>query len=107
MNDDDLHALIRQTQARPEFPASFQREVWARIALVEQHSWAEQWQRLSHASLRWLARPAPAFAAVAVMLVAGVGLGGLTASDMNAAALRHTYFASINPLNPAHAAMQP
>ena len=101
MNDDELDFLIRQTQPKPEFPASFQREVWAQIAVAGQQSWAGLWQRWSQMLFLCLARPLPAVATVAVMLTAGISLGSLTAPDRGEA-MRTTYFASINPLHPAH-----
>jgi hypothetical protein len=105
MNDDELHSLIRQTQPKPEFPASFQREVWARITVAEQQSWGARWHRLSQNVFLWMARPAPAVALVTTMLILGAALGSLTAPDRDASALRTAYAASINPLKAAHVAM--
>lgn len=105
MNDDELHSLIRQTHPKPEFPVSFQREVWARIAGAEQRSWAARWRQWSETLFLWLARPAPAMATVVVTLGLGIGLGTLTATD-NSEAMRIAYVASINPLAAAHADMQ-
>ena len=83
MNDDELDSLIRQTHPKPEFPASFQREVWAQIAVAEQQSWATPWKQFSQMLFLWLARPVPAVATVTVMLVAGISLGSLTAPDQS------------------------
>lgn len=105
MNDDELHHLIRQTQPRPDFPASFQREVWARITVAEQQSWAAQWRQWSQDLFQWLARPAHAVALVTTMLILGAGLGNLTATDRKAADQRSAYAASINPLKAAHVAL--
>lgn len=105
MNDDDLHLLIRQTQPKPEFSASFQREVWARIAVAEQRSWSAQWRQWSESLFRWIAQPAPAVAVVTAMLVLGVSLGSLTSANNEPAHLRTAYVASINPLTAAHVAM--
>lgn len=104
MNDDELHSLIRQTQPQPEFKASFQREVWVRIAAAEQYSWSARWQRWSRELFLWVARPAPALATVTVTLALGLGLGGITAPD-DSAAIRAAYVASINPLKAGHTAM--
>ena len=104
MNDDELHALIRQTHPQPVFKASFQREVWARIAVAEQHSWSAQWRRWSQELFLWVARPAPALATVMVTLGLGIGLGGITAPN-DRTAMRTAYVTSINPLKAAHAAM--
>lgn len=105
MNEHELDALIRQTQPQPEFEHSFQREVWARIAVAEQRSGAALWRQWSEALLRWLAQPAPAVAVVMTMLLIGAGLGNVTAPDSRAA-LRSAYVASINPLTAAHTALQ-
>jgi hypothetical protein len=105
MNDDELHDLIRQTHPKPEFPSSFQRETWARIAVAEQQSWTAQWRQWSESLFRWVAQPAPAVAVVTAMLVLGVSLGGLTSANDESANLRSAYFASINPLTAAHVTM--
>ena len=104
MNDDQLHSLIRQTQPKPEFPASFQRDVWARITVAEQQSWLARWRQWSQNLFLWMGQPAPAVAMVTMMLILGAGLGSLTAPDRNAPALRTAYAASINPLKAAHVA---
>ena len=104
MNDDELNSLIRQTQPKPEVPMSFQREVWARIAVTGQQSWAARLRQRSRAFFQWMAQPAPACTVVATMLLLGAGLGNLTAPERNISALRSAYAASINPLNAAHAA---
>ncbi len=101
MNDDELDSLIRQTHPKPEFPASFQREVWAQIAVAEQHSWSTLWSQWGQRLFLWLARPLPAVATVAFLLAAGISLGGLTAPDRSET-LRHAYATSINPLRAAH-----
>lgn len=105
MNDDDLHLLIRQTQPKPEFPASFQREVWARIAVAEQRSWSTQWRQWSESLFRWIAQPAPAAGVITAMLALGVSFGSLTSPDEKPAELRAAYLASINPLTAAHVAI--
>ncbi|MEY4484515.1 MAG: hypothetical protein RL693_1967 [Verrucomicrobiota bacterium] len=106
MNDDELQALIRQAHPKPEFSSSFQRDVWARIAVVEQQSWATQWQQWSESLFRWVAQPAPAVALVLTMLIVGAGFGRLTTPDSETAALHSTYAASINPVTAAHLAHQ-
>lgn len=102
MNDDELDSLIRSTHPEPEFPASFQREVWARIAVAEQQSWAAQWRHFLQVLFVGIARPAPAVAFVVTMLVMGVGLGSLTAPGNSVSAQRNAYAASINPVTAAH-----
>ena len=107
MNDNELHDLIRQTHPKPEFPSSFQRETWARIAVAEQQSWTSQWRQWSELLFRWVAQPAPALAVVAAMLLLGAGLGRLITPDNDLAALRAAYVASINPLVTARLTTQP
>ncbi|MFN0077173.1 MAG: hypothetical protein ACKVY0_11920 [Prosthecobacter sp.] len=107
MNDDELHDLIRQTHPKPEFPASFQRETWARIAVAEQQSWIAQWRQWSESLFRWVAQPAPAMAVVTAMLLLGSGLGRMITPDNGRAALRTAYVASINPLVAARLSTQP
>ena len=102
MNDDELHSLIRQTHPKPVLPASFQCEVWARIAVSEKQSWSGQWRQWSQGLFQWIARPAPAVAVVTTMLVLGAGLGSLTAADNSISAQRNAYAASINPVTAAH-----
>lgn len=106
MNDDEIDSLIRRTHPKPEFPATFQREVWAQIAVAEQQSWSSQWKQWSQMLFLWLARPLPAVACVTVMLATGISLGSLTTPDQSAS-MREAYFASINPLKSAHSSMQP
>ncbi|MBB5036361.1 hypothetical protein [Prosthecobacter dejongeii] len=106
MNDDEIDCLIRQTHPKPEFGSSFQREVWGKIAVVEQHSWSAQCKQWSQMFFLWLARPMPALATVAVMLAAGISLGNLTAPD-HSDSMRAAYIESINPLKATNASMQP
>lgn len=105
MNDDALDLLILQTHPKPKFPASFQREIWARITVAEQQSWTGQWRQWTRHLFFSLARPAPAMAMVTAMLIAGVSLGGLTTPDRKATAMRTAYVTSINPLRAAQVAI--
>lgn len=105
MNDDELNQLIRGSQPKPPMPASFGREVWARIAAVEQQSWSARWRQFQQSMLLWIAQPAPAFAAVTMMLILGAGLGNLTAPVPSTTELRTAYETSINPVEAAHKAM--
>jgi hypothetical protein len=98
MNDDQLHDLIRQTQPQLEFPTSFQRDVWARIAVAEQQTLASRWQEVYQSVMRWIAQPAPAVAMVTTMLILGSGLGYLSAADHDGESLKSAYFASISPV---------
>jgi len=99
MNDLELDELIRESSPQPEFDSSFQREIWARIAIAERErkkgllTWLEE-------ALAKLSKPAPAFATAAVMLLIGAGLGRGVAGPENSGASRDAYLASINPLTP-------
>ncbi|CAN5787842.1 hypothetical protein BH11VER1_BH11VER1_37800 [soil metagenome] len=106
MNDDELHTLIRQAHPKPEFPSSFQRDVWARVAVAEQQSWATQWRHWSESLFRWVAQPVPAIALVLATLIVGASFGQLTTPDSESDALHRTYAASINPVTAAHLAHQ-
>lgn len=102
MNDHEIDSLIRQSHPNMELPSSFNREVWERISVVSSAHALTGWREIADALFFWIGRPAPSFAMFTVMLMAGVGLGGLTAKESGASAQRTTYFASINPLHPAH-----
>ncbi len=107
MNDDELHDLIRQTHPKPEFSSSFQREIWARIAVAEKQSWTAQWRRWSESLFRWVAQPAPAMAVITAMLLLGAGLGRINSPENDLGALRTAYVASINPVVAASLTTQP
>lgn len=98
MNDTELDELIRHSHPEPEFPASFQRDVWTGIALAESRSWSARLARGSESLFGLLARPTPALAAVALMLVAGAALGRLAPGGDDVRPTRDSYLASIDPL---------
>jgi hypothetical protein len=102
MNDDDLKRLIRESCPPPEFPASFRREVWARIAVTENRSFASAVQRMLARWGEWMTRPAMAVATVLSMLIIGAGLGGMTQPKPADRDLKMAYAASINPILSAH-----
>lgn len=101
-DDPQLDDLIRRSRVAAEIPEPFQREVWARIAVAEQASWTGKARAWGEAVLARFSRPAPAFAAIALMLGAGFGLGqaerGNAGPEEAAAPSRESYLASINPL---------
>ncbi|MCB1206740.1 MAG: hypothetical protein KDN18_20955 [Verrucomicrobiae bacterium] len=98
MNDTELDDLIRHSHPEPEFPATFQRDIWTGIAVAESRSLSARWTRWSEGFFGMLARPAPALASVAVMLVAGATLGHLIPGENHAGPSRERYLASIDPL---------
>lgn len=104
MNDDDLNDLIRQTHPKPEFPSTFQREVWARVSIVERTSWSARYRRWRESFFQALAQPATAMVVVMTTLLLGAGLGQIVSSEHNSEASRDAYVASINPVAAAHIA---
>lgn len=106
MNDDELKELIRQASSPPAFPPSFQREVWQRIALSESRSWQSSAGRYLSGMFAWLMKPAAAATTVALMLVAGAGLGKLVSARELETSSRAAYVASINPILSAHGAIE-
>ena len=104
MNEDELNDLIRQTHPKPEFPSTFQREVWARVSVAEQTSWSARYRRWRESFFPALAQPATAMAVVMTTLLLGAGLGQIVSSEHNAEASRDAYLASINPVAAAHIA---
>lgn len=104
MTDNELDQLIRQAQPTPEIPASFQREVWARIATAQKASWIERWRQVGESILNVVVQPAPAVAIVMSMLLLGTGLGRLTTGNYRPADARIAYISSITPLAAVHPA---
>lgn len=102
MNDDELDHLIRRISSPPEFSPSFQREVWARVSVAQEGSWAARGRRWREAFFPVLGRPATALATVLVMLLLGVGLGRLATPQPGPVELRNAYLTSIHPLMAAH-----
>ncbi len=102
MNDSKLDELIRASHPQPEFPPSFQREIWTRIATTGSASWRDRWARWSESLLAGLARPIPAFAIVALMLLAGLSLGQVLPREKEFGSSLSSYLLSINPLHDTH-----
>ena len=104
MKEDELNDLIRQTHPQPEFPSTFQREVWARVSVAEQTSWSARYRRWRESFFQALAQPATAMAVVMTTLLLGAGLGQIVSTENNVEASRDAYLASINPVAAAHLA---
>lgn len=98
MNDDQLDSWLRASPARPALPASFPREVWARIAESEASSPLAAVRERGADFLAWLSRPLPAFTMVLAMIAVGAGSGVLSAARKSAQQ-HQTYIASIDPLH--------
>lgn len=102
MNDDELDHLIRRTHFPPEFLPSFQREVWARVSVAKEASWAAKSGRWVEHFLPVLGQPATAAVAVLAMLLLGVGFGRITAPESDPVDLRSAYLVSIHPVIATH-----
>ena len=103
MNDDELNHLIRQASPPPDFPTSFQREVWQRIAVSESMSLSAWFTRFFSDWFQWLVKPAGAVVTIMTMLIIGASLGGIASTKENKADLKVAYTTSINPILSAHA----
>lgn len=104
MNDDELDRLIRETHSAPEFPSSFQREVWAKVSVAGQTSRRVGFSGWMESFFQLLAQPATATAAVVTMMILGVGLGRLAAPETDTNELKTAYLVSIDPTRAAHPA---
>ncbi len=97
MNDDQLHQLLRESPAPISLPGSFTREVWARIEAEEATSFRTALSQLWQAWLGVLARPAPAFATIAVCMLLGGGFGWFQHRETFHTQGELAYVESINP----------
>lgn len=97
MNDDQLHQLLRESPASISLPRSFTREVWARIEAAEAPSLRMALSQVWQAWLGTLARPAPAFATIAVCMLLGVVLGWAQQRETFQVQGELAYVESINP----------
>lgn len=97
MNDDQLHSLLRQTPAQVKLPASFVREVWARIEAEAFLTFGNCLSRLTKTLFVMLARPLPASLTIAALIALGAWLGGLGQADQPEGD-EMVYVQSIHPL---------
>ncbi len=97
MNDDQLHHLLRRTPAQVKLPASFGREVWARIEAEASLTFRHCISRLAQSLFATLARPLPASLTIAAFIALGAWLGSWGQAE-NAAAAEMAYVESIHPL---------
>jgi len=97
MNDDQLHHLLRQTPAQVKLPASFMREVWARIEAEASFTFRNCLSRLTQSLFAALARPVPASLTIAAFIALGAWLGGWGQAEQ-AEGGEMVYVESIHPL---------
>lgn len=97
MNDDQLHHLLRQTPAQVKLPASFMREVWARIDAEASFTFLNCLSRLTQSLFAALARPVPASLTIAAFIAFGAWLGGWGQAEQ-AEGGEMVYVESIHPL---------
>lgn len=97
MNDDQLHQLLRENPAPISLPGSFTREVWARIEAEEATSLRAALSQVWHAWLGALARPAPAFATIAICMLLGGCFGWIQHRETFHTQGELAYAQSINP----------
>jgi hypothetical protein len=104
MNDpdfDDLSAKLRSWKVEPPVPASFQREVWQRVAARQSAREDALWPWAARWFSGQFVRPRYAVALIALSLSISVGAGLLHAQDANARhwkKLEARYAISIDPL---------
>lgn len=102
---DDLSAKLRAWKVESRVPASFQREVWQRIALRQAARENAFWPRVAHWFSTQFIRPQYTFATVALTLVISLGAAYLQAQETKARLwkrLETRYAASVDPLAMAH-----
>jgi hypothetical protein len=102
MKDDELDLLLRETHPTPDFPSSFQREVWAKVSVAGKGSRTVGFSGWIESFFQLLAQPATATAAVVTMLILGVGFGRLAAPETDENQLMTSYLVSIDPTRAAH-----
>ncbi len=89
-----LSTLLRAGRPSPALPPRFQQNVWRRIedaeAPVKSPSWLD-------ALVALILRPQFAFAAAAVLLVAGIGFGTLDGAQAARQDAQARYLASVAP----------
>jgi hypothetical protein len=100
-NSEDLSTKLRAWKVTPPVPASFQREVWQRIAARQAACDEAFWPRLMEWFTTQLVRPRYAVALLTLSLSVSVGAGLVHAQGANAQhwkKLEARYASSIDPL---------
>jgi hypothetical protein len=89
-----LQALLRESRATPALPPHFQQNVWRRIEDAESAPRPAAWL---DAVAALVLRPRFAYAAAAVLLLAGVGLGAQEGRHIARQEAQMNYLASVAP----------
>ncbi len=98
---DNLSVKLHAWKVEPKVPASFQREVWQRIAARQAAKEDAFGSRVTEWFFAQLVRPRYAVGLVAFSLLLGVGTALMQAQDANAQhwkTLETRYASSIDPL---------
>jgi len=93
-NDPKLGALLRESRVSPSLPPRFQENVWRRIEDAEAPARSESWL---DALAALILRPRFAYAAVAVLLLAGVSAGTLEGRQAARHDAQMNYLAAVAP----------
>ena len=96
MNPDDakLGALLREARGSPALPPRFQENVWRRMEAAEAPARSESWL---DALAAVILRPRYAYAAVAVLLLAGVSAGTFEGRQAARHDAQMNYLAAVAP----------
>jgi hypothetical protein len=93
-NDNKLQELLRTARTAPALPPRFQENVWRRIEDAEAPARAESWL---DALAALVLRPRFAFAAAAVLLLAGVLAGTMDGRQVARHDAQMNYLAAVAP----------
>jgi hypothetical protein len=97
-NPDDakLSSLLRESRVAPSLPPRFQDNVWRRIADTETGAAPDSLTWLD-ALIAWVLRPRWAFAAVAVLVLAGALVGVRDGNQLARRDAQARYLAAVAP----------
>ena len=100
VENDRLHAVLREWKVNGVMPPRFEEQVWRRIVRAETPVAMSLWQALKQWVESTFSRPALALAYVAILLMVGLAAGHVRAQDTAARAeaqWRAQYVQSIDP----------
>jgi hypothetical protein len=92
-----LSALLREARVTPALPPRFQENVWRRIEHAEEPAAASAESPWLERLARRLVRPRLAFAAAAVLVLMGVGLGWNNGEQLARNGAQARYLAAVAP----------